>query len=131
LPEGGLLGPVLLMFGLGDRQQPAQRVSAGDPVRLASVKGVVAGLVNTGFGLAGRGFPGGAAVAAAMLLGLVGYGLSVALFVAALRHLGTARTGAYFSLAPFMGAAFAVVLLHERVVHRHHHYRDIHHRHRH
>jgi drug/metabolite transporter (DMT)-like permease len=90
-----------------------QKVSAADPLLLASVKGLVAGLVNTGLGLVGRGVPGGGAVAAAMLLGLVGYGLSLALFVLALRNLGTARTGAYFSLAPFMGAAFAVVLLHD------------------
>ena len=41
------------------------------------------------------------------------YGLSLALFVLALRHLGTARTGAYFSTAPFFGAATAVVLLGE------------------
>jgi hypothetical protein len=44
------------------------------------------------------------------LLGFVGYGLSLTLFVLALRNLGTARTGAYFSLAPFIGAALAVAL---------------------
>jgi drug/metabolite transporter (DMT)-like permease len=112
LPAGALaVGGACLCWAVDNNL--TQRVSAADPVLLASVKGVVAGLVNTGLGLAGRGFPGGAAVAAAMLLGLVGYGLSLALFVVALRHLGTARTGAYFSLAPFMGAAFAVVLLHD------------------
>ena len=50
---------------------------------------------------------------AAGVVGFLGYGVSLALFVLALRHLGTARTGAYFSLAPFVGAVLAVVLLGE------------------
>jgi hypothetical protein len=45
----------------------------------------------------------------AMAVGFLGYGISLVLFVLALRHLGTARTGAYFSVAPFFGATFAVV----------------------
>src|SRR3546814_14378537 len=54
-------------------------------------------------------------VLSAGLLGFFGYGVSLVLFVLALRHLGTARTGAYFSTAPFMGAALAIVLLHEPI----------------
>jgi hypothetical protein len=58
--------------------------------------------------------PSGARVIlAALLVGLVGYGLSLAFFVLVLRHLGRARTAAYFSLAPFMGAAVAVLFLGE------------------
>jgi flagellar biosynthesis component FlhA len=48
--------------------------------------------------------------AAAMLVGLLAYGVSLALFVASLRHVGTARTGAYFSIAPFFGAVLAVLM---------------------
>ena len=47
--------------------------------------------------------------------GFFGYGVSLVLFVLALRSIGTARTAAYFALAPFFGAAVAVVLLGERV----------------
>jgi drug/metabolite transporter (DMT)-like permease len=90
-----------------------QKVSTADPLLLASVKGLVAGLVNTTMGLLRADTPHPGATGGAMLLGLISYGLSLMLFVVALRHLGTARTGAYFSLAPFMGAAFAIVLLHE------------------
>jgi drug/metabolite transporter (DMT)-like permease len=90
-----------------------QKVSAADPLLLASLKGLVAGVVNTSLGLAGRGLPQPGAAGQAMIVGLVGYGLSLALFVMALRDLGTARTGAYFSLAPFMGAGFAIALLGE------------------
>ena len=49
------------------------------------------------------------------LVGLLGYGVSLALFIVALRHLGAARTGAYFSTAPFIGAVAAVVFLQEPV----------------
>ena len=45
------------------------------------------------------------------VVGFLGYGVSLALFVVALRHLGAARTGAYFSTAPFVGAAVAALLL--------------------
>jgi drug/metabolite transporter (DMT)-like permease len=90
-----------------------QKVSSADPLLLASVKGLVAGVVNTTLGLVRGDVPDAGAAGGAMLLGLVSYGLSLTLFVVALRHLGTARTGAYFSLAPFLGAAFAVVLLRE------------------
>jgi drug/metabolite transporter (DMT)-like permease len=90
-----------------------QKVSTADPLLLASLKGLVAGVVNTALGLVHADVPPAGAAGGAMMLGLVSYGLSLTLFVVALRHLGTARTGAYFSLAPFMGAAVAVMLLHE------------------
>ena len=54
-------------------------------------------------------------VAAAMVVGLLGYGVSLVFFIVALRGLGTARTGAYFSLAPFMGAGVSIVMLREPV----------------
>jgi len=57
--------------------------------------------------------PSGLVVFSTMTLGLMGYGLSLVMFVLALRGLGTARTGAYFSTAPFIGAAISVVLLGE------------------
>jgi hypothetical protein len=49
------------------------------------------------------------------VVGFFGYGVSLVLFVVALRHLGTARTGAYFATAPFLGSAAAVLALGEAV----------------
>ena len=57
-------------------------------------------------------------IVAGLVVGLVGYGVSLALFVLALRHLGTARTGAYFSIAPFVGAAVSVLLFREQIAPR-------------
>lgn len=52
---------------------------------------------------------------AAALVGFLGYGLSLVLFVLALREVGAARTGAYFSTAPFIGSVVGLVALGERV----------------
>ena len=81
-----------------------RKVSAGDPVQIAAIKGLAAGSVNVGIALArGAEVPGIGTVAACGVVGLAGYGVSLTLFVLALRSLGTARTGAYFTIAPFVG----------------------------
>jgi drug/metabolite transporter (DMT)-like permease len=87
-----------------------RKVSATDALFLAGIKGTVAGIVNTGIALAlGAALPAMSSISEAMVVGLLGYGVSLVLFVLALRGLGTARTGAYFSTAPFLGAAIAIL----------------------
>ena len=89
-----------------------QLVSAKDPRQIATLKGVVAGGTNLVLGLLlGGALPGLGSTAAAMSIGVFGYGVSLMLFVSALRALGTARTGAFFSVAPFAGVAVAIVVL--------------------
>lgn len=86
-------------------------VSHADATWLAAVKGLVAGPVNLVIALVlGARWPGAPAVGAAMLVGLLAYGVSLTLFVVGLRQLGTARAGAYFSVAPFFGGLLAIVL---------------------
>src|SRR5439155_15970359 len=81
---------------------------------LAGIEGVVAGEVNLSLAsFTGAAWPSDALVLGALVVGLLGYGVSLMLFVLALRHLGTARTGAYFSLAPFVGAAVSLLLFQE------------------
>ena len=80
------------------------------------LKGLVAGSVNTALAFSlGAKLPSAVPLAAVGVVGFLGYGVSLALFVLALRHLGTARTGAYFSVAPFVGAVISVLLLGEAV----------------
>jgi drug/metabolite transporter (DMT)-like permease len=91
-----------------------RKVALNDVTQIAMLKGLVAGSVNVAIAVAlGRSAPSAAASLAAGAVGLGGYGLSLVLFVVALRYLGTARTGAYFSIAPFVGAFIAVVLFGE------------------
>jgi drug/metabolite transporter (DMT)-like permease len=92
-----------------------RKVSAADPTHIAAIKGIVAGTVNTGLALlAGATLPNTPVLAAAGILGFLCYGVSLTCFIVALRHIGTARTGAYFSTAPFIGSLVSLVLLHEQ-----------------
>jgi hypothetical protein len=91
-----------------------RKVSLADPLQIVAVKGAISGPANLALGLgAGGELPELSAAVVACIVGFLGYGVSLALFVLALRGLGTARTGAYFSTAPFIGALAAVALLHE------------------
>ena len=91
-----------------------RRISAADPVSIAMIKGLAAGSVNAVAALAyGASVPGAVPVALALLLGWLGYGISLVLYIVALRHMGSARAASHFSTAPFIGAALAIPLLGE------------------
>jgi len=88
-----------------------RKVSGADAVMVACLKGLVAGTVNISLALLlGSKLPTLPALGAAALVGFAGYGVSLVLFVLSLRHLGAARTSAYFSVAPFCGAALSLLL---------------------
>ena len=88
-----------------------RRVSASDAVLIAGLKGLVAGAINLGLALlVGQTLPPLGVMSLALVVGFLGYGVSLVLFVLALRHLGTARAAAYFSVAPFFGALLALLL---------------------
>ena len=114
-----LLGPAAIVgacIAWGLDNNLTRKVSLADPLQIVELKGLVAGPVNLLIGLwAGGSLPSLAPIALAGAVGFLGYGVSLALFVHALRHLGTARTGAYFSTAPFLGAITAVLLLGEPI----------------
>jgi drug/metabolite transporter (DMT)-like permease len=107
-----LIAGACLAWGIDNNL--TRKLSSADPVLTAMIKGLAAGAVNAGLAaLSGVAAPPAGLVAAAAVVGFLGIGVSLVLFVLALRHLGTARTGAYFSLAPFIGAVLAIGLLHE------------------
>jgi drug/metabolite transporter (DMT)-like permease len=92
------------------------KIADVDALTLASIKGVVAGAANTTLALVtGGAFPTLGVVGVSALVGFFGYGLSLVFFVLALREIGAARTGAYFSTAPFIGAIVGLVALREPV----------------
>lgn len=119
LAWGGAMGPSLIVLGClfwGIDNNLSQKVSAKDPVQITAIKGAVAGFVNLGLGLAhGGGSPRLVYVGGALIVGFLSYGLSLVLYVLAMRELGTARTGAYFSLAPFVGAAISLMVWRESI----------------
>ena len=113
LPALAVLG-ACLAWGVDNNL--TRKVSLADATWIASVKGLTAGGTNLVLALAlGAAWPSMPQVGGALAVGLLAYGVSLVLFVVALRHLGTARTGAYFSVAPFFGALVAVLGLGEPV----------------
>ncbi|SFC62991.1 Permease of the drug/metabolite transporter (DMT) superfamily [Polaromonas sp. OV174] len=88
-----------------------RKVSTNDAMLVAGLKGLLAGVSNTALALTGgAALPSMTTLGASLVVGFFGYGLSLTLFVVALRTLGTARTGAYFSVAPLFGVAISLVL---------------------
>jgi drug/metabolite transporter (DMT)-like permease len=108
LPALAVLGAC---FAWGIDNNLTRKVSLTDATWIASIKGLAAGVVNLALALSmGTSIPSWPTIVGSMTIGLLAYGASLALFVVALRHLGTARTGAYFSIAPFFGALLALAL---------------------
>jgi drug/metabolite transporter (DMT)-like permease len=112
-----LIAVACLAWGIDNNL--TRKLSSADPVVTAAIKGIAAGSVNAALALwRGAAMPPLEIIGAAAFVGFLGIGVSLVLFMLALRRLGAARTGAYFSLAPFIGATIAVLLLHESVTTR-------------
>jgi drug/metabolite transporter (DMT)-like permease len=113
------VGPLAIVgacFAWGLDNNLTRKVSLADPLQIVEFKGLIAGPFNLVLGFAiGAAIPDMSIALVAGVVGIFGYGVSLALFVIALRHLGTARTGAYFSTAPFLGATVAIVALGESI----------------
>ncbi len=113
----GLIGPLAIIgacIAWGLDNNFTRKVSLADPLQIVELKGLIAGPVNLVIALAaGASLPPPGSSALAAVIGFLGYGVSIALFILALRGLGAARTGAYFSTAPFIGAIAAIGFLHE------------------
>jgi len=108
-PGAGLIVAACLCWAIDNNL--TRKVSTNDAMLVAGLKGLLAGICNTVLALAtGAQLAGPGAVAASLLVGFLGYGLSLTLFVVGLRTLGTARTGAYFSVAPLFGVLVSLAL---------------------
>jgi drug/metabolite transporter (DMT)-like permease len=107
-----LIAAACLCWGIDNNL--TRKLSSADPVQIAMFKGLVAGSTNATLALSlGVGVPGPGLAAASATVGFFGIGVSLVMFMLGLRHLGTARTGAYFSLAPFIGAVLGLILFRE------------------
>ena len=91
-----------------------RNISAKNPQSITIIKGLGAGSVSLVLALTlGNPLPGILIILKAMLLGCFSYGVSVMLFIFAMRNLGAARTSAFFGTAPFIGAILSIILFHE------------------
>jgi drug/metabolite transporter (DMT)-like permease len=107
----GLVAIIAACLAWGIDNNLTRKISGSSPIQIAAIKGLVAGGVNVAFALSlGAKFPSTPILFGTWILGLFGYGISLILFVLGLRHIGSARTGAYFSSAPFFGACLALMI---------------------
>jgi drug/metabolite transporter (DMT)-like permease len=96
-----------------------RKISAADAIEIVMLKGICGGPVILALAIAaGAELPEATPAALAAIVGFLGYGVSIVCFIVALRDLGAARTGAYFSIAPFLGAVAAIMLFGEAVTWR-------------
>ena len=108
-----LIAAACLAWGIDNNL--TRKLSSADPVATATIKGLVAGSVNVGLALVlGAPVPSATTIGSAAVVGFLGVGVSLVLFMLALRHLGAARTGAYFSLAPFISKFSSTFCLYGR-----------------
>jgi drug/metabolite transporter (DMT)-like permease len=104
-----LIAGACLSWGIDNNL--ARKLSSADPVQIAMIKGLAAGSTNLVLALAlGASAPPVGLIAGGALVGFLGVGVSLVMFMLGLRHLGAARTSAYFSLAPFIGALISVAI---------------------
>lgn len=90
-------------------------LSSKSSVQITTIKGIFSGLGSLTVALIlGENLPGLAFAGAVLLLGFVAYGLSINFYIQAQANLGAAKTSAYYSIAPFLGVFFGMVLLGER-----------------
>lgn len=89
-------------------------LSSKSSVQITTIKGLFSGLGSLIVALiVGESIPEITWVIAVLLLGFVAYGLSINFYIKAQKHLGAAKTSAYYSIAPFLGVFFGIVLLNE------------------
>jgi drug/metabolite transporter (DMT)-like permease len=112
--SAGALGVAAACTLWGLDNNLTRQISAKDPVTITIIKGIGAGLVSLCMALVlGNHLPSIRHIGMAIVLGFFAYGLSIVFFITAMRHLGAARTSAYFGTAPFIGAMLSFVLLRE------------------
>lgn len=93
-----------------------RKVARGDALKVASLRGLLAGSINITIASAlGNTWPDTALVAQSAVLGFISYGIGLAFFIVALRLLGAARAGANFAVAPFIGAAVAIFFFDDKL----------------
>ena len=91
-------------------------LSSKSSVQITTIKGICSGFGSLLIALTvGEKLPSPIWILPMLLLGFVSYGLSINSYIKAQKDLGAAKTSAYYSIAPFLGAALSMLLLRERL----------------
>ena len=91
------------------------KISHKSAVEIVVIKGCFSGLGSLLIAFfIGESLPALKWIILVLLLGFVAYGLSIKFYIQAQKYLGAAKTSAFYSVAPFLGVAFSMLLLGER-----------------
>ena len=109
-----VLGPLLIVlaaFCWGIDNNLTRQISEKNPVQITWIKGLVAGSISLVLALIlGNKISFSINILYALILGAFSYGISLVLFIQALKGLGSSRTGAFFSMGPFIGALISLLI---------------------
>lgn len=90
-------------------------LSSKSSVEIVTIKGCFSGLGSLIIAfIAGENLPEVKWIFVVLVLGFVAYGLSINFYILAQKELGAAKTSAFYSISPFLGVAFGLLLLGER-----------------
>ena len=107
----GALGILAACVLWGVDNNFTRNISAKDPLSITLLKGFIGGAFSVGLALLlGNRLPQIGLVLAALALGALSYGLSIVLFIRAMRGMGAARTSALFSTAPLAGIILSLLI---------------------
>ena len=110
-----IAGPLLILLAVvcwGIDNNLTRQISDRNPVQITYIKGLVGGLISISVALIlGKPLSWDYRFPLALLLGAFSYGISLVFFIKALSGLGSSRTGAFFSLGPFVGAIASIIIL--------------------
>lgn len=110
----GALGIIAACIFWGIDNNFTRNISAKDPLMIVTIKGLGAGSFSLGMALIlGNKLPALGVILGAMVLGSLSYGISIVLFIRAMRGLGAARTSAFFGTAPLAGMILSFLLFRE------------------
>ncbi|HEY5560551.1 MAG TPA: DMT family transporter [Clostridiaceae bacterium] len=108
----GSLGIILACFCWGMDNNFTRVISSKNPFSIVAIKGIIAGLFTLVLStILKTQMPGLKVIIIAMIIGFFCYGLSIVLFVFAMRDLGSTRTSVLFGTAPFIGSILSFILL--------------------
>lgn len=111
----GSIFVLLATISWGLENNCTKKISEKSTYQIVTLKGIFSGLGSLFIGLLLKErIINYKYIFLAMILGFVAYGLSIFLYVRAQRDLGAAKTSAYYSVAPFVGAFLAFIINGER-----------------
>ncbi len=108
----GSFGIILACFCWGIDNNFTRNISAKNPFSIVTIKGIISGSFSFILSkILGNQMPDLTILISAMIIGFFCYGLSIVLFVFAMRDLGSTRTSALYGTAPFIGVILSFILL--------------------